>query len=475
MTRTARVVGSAVLTVVLAAGAYLTADAYDAVPGFVTLAPLPPPPPPFPTAPGAILPTSVPPVLSDLSATAPVPDGDAVSALVSHAVSDKRTGASVGAIVIDQATGAVISQVDASGPRTPASTAKLLTATAALGVLGSESHFTTSVVRGSTGAEIVLVGGGDLLLAAGPGDPTATNGRAGLADLAADTARALRLSGNTTVRVRLDDRLFTGPAVSPTWQAAYLTNGFVAPVASLEVNIGKLRNEEYPPRQTDPALSAARVFADALAAQGIAIDGAVARAAAAQGAATIASVDSATVHEVVTYALQTSDNTVTEALGRMVAVKSGFAASFDGATKAVLAHLTAVGLDTSSAQLADCSGLGDGSHLSARLLADILLLATNPAHPEYLPVALDLPVAGMSGTLVDRFTTSGARGVVRAKTGSLPNVTSLAGTILDADGRLLVFAMIADQTPPGGQTGPRVVIDGLVDGLAGCGCLAPSG
>jgi D-alanyl-D-alanine carboxypeptidase/D-alanyl-D-alanine-endopeptidase (penicillin-binding protein 4) len=248
----------------------------------------------------------------------------------------------------------------------------------------------------------------------------------------------------------------------------------VAPVASLEVNIGKLRDEEYPPRQTDPALSAARVFADALAAQGIAIDGTVARAAAAQGAATIASVDSATVHEVVTYALQTSDNTVTEALGRMVAVKSGFAASFDGATKAVLAHLTAVGLDTSSAQLADCSGLGDGSHLSARLLADILLLATNPAHPEYLPVALDLPVAGMSGTLVDRFTTSGARGVVRAKTGSLPNVTSLAGTILDADGRLLVFAMIADQTPPGGQTEPRVVIDGLVDGLAGCGCLAPS-
>src|SRR5450759_6018261 len=83
MTRTTRVVGSAVLTVVLAAGAYLTADAYDAVPGIVTLAPLPPPPPPFPKAPGAILPTSVPPVLSDLRATAPVPDGDAVSVLVS--------------------------------------------------------------------------------------------------------------------------------------------------------------------------------------------------------------------------------------------------------------------------------------------------------------------------------------------------------------------------------------------------------
>lgn len=475
MTRTARVVGSALLTVVLAAGAYLTADAYDAVPGIVTLAPLPPPPPPFPTAPGAILPTSAPPVLSDLRANAPVPDGDAVSGLISRAASDKRLGPSVGAIVIDQATGAVISQVDASGSRTPASTAKLLTAVAALGVLGSESHFTTRVVRGTSPGEIVLVGGGDLLLAAGAGDVTRTNGHGGLADLAADAAHALRLSGSTTVRVRLDDQLFTGPAVSPTWQPAYLTNGFVAPVAPLEVNVGKLRDEEYPPRQPDPALSAARVFADALAAQGITIDGAVARGAASSGAATIASVDSASVHQVVTYALQTSDNTVTEALGRMVAVKSGFAASFDGATKAVLAHLTALGVATAGAQLADCSGLGDGTRVSARLLAGLLLLATNPAHPEYLPVALDLPVAGMSGTLADRFTTSGARGVVRAKTGSLPGVTSLAGTILDADGRLLVFAMIADQTPPGGQNGPRAVIDSLVDGLAGCGCRAGSG
>ena len=82
MTRTARVVGSAALTVVLAAGAYLTADAYDAVPGIVTLAPVPPPPPPFPTAPGAVLPTSVPSVLSELRANAPVPDVDAVAGLI---------------------------------------------------------------------------------------------------------------------------------------------------------------------------------------------------------------------------------------------------------------------------------------------------------------------------------------------------------------------------------------------------------
>ncbi|NKY08599.1 D-alanyl-D-alanine carboxypeptidase/D-alanyl-D-alanine-endopeptidase, partial [Cellulomonas hominis] len=53
MARTARTVGAALLVVLLAGGAYATADAYDVVPGVVTLAPETAPAAPFPTAPGA--------------------------------------------------------------------------------------------------------------------------------------------------------------------------------------------------------------------------------------------------------------------------------------------------------------------------------------------------------------------------------------------------------------------------------------
>ena len=66
-----------------------------------------------------------------------------------------------------------------------------------------------------------------------------------------------------------------------------------------------------------------------------------------------------------------------------------------------------------------------------------------------------------------------AAGLVRAKTGSLPGVTSLAGTVVTAEGRLLAFAIIADRTPPGGQWAPRAAIDAFVQELAACGCRAP--
>ena len=44
-----------------------------------------------------------------------------------------------------------------------------------------------------------------------------------------------------------------------------------------------------------------------------------------------------------------------------------------------------------------------------------------------------MPIGGLTGTLSDRYTQSQARGLVRAKTGSLPHVTALSGTVLDAD------------------------------------------
>lgn len=471
MARTARTIGVVSLVVVLAGGGYAAADAYDLVPGVLTVQPEPEQAAPFPTAPGADLGATGAVVLSGLDPAAPLPTAAGLEPLLASLSADARVGAGLGVVVADALTGEVLAQKDAGAARTPASTAKLVTAVAALTTLGADTTFDTTVVQGE-GDTIVLTGGGDMMLAAGQGDPDAVNGRAGLADLAAQTAAHLREAGRSTVTLAVDDSLFTGPATAPGWAASDLSVGYVAPVVPLAVNIAKTTEGEYVPRYADPATEAARVFASRLAEQGITVSTQVSRTATADGTATepIAVVRSAPVSEVTHYFLDHSDNTITEVVSRMVALKRGQEASFTGATTAVLATVHELGADTTGAVLADASGLADGSRLSPRLLLDLLELVVDPGHPELRTVGTGMPIGGLTGTLDERYVGTAGTGVVRAKTGSLSGVTSLAGTVLDADGRLLLFVVMADQTGTGGQAGPRTRIDSFVDSLAGCGC-----
>jgi D-alanyl-D-alanine carboxypeptidase/D-alanyl-D-alanine-endopeptidase (penicillin-binding protein 4) len=78
-------------------------------------------------------------------------------------------------------------------------------------------------------------------------------------------------------------------------------------------------------------------------------------------------------------------------------------------------------------------------------------------------------VAGGSGTLAERYhgPTLGGRGWVRAKTGTLTGVNSLAGTVLDVDGRVLVFALVSNGPTP---VTVRPRLDALAVGLRSCGC-----
>ncbi|MDX3639953.1 D-alanyl-D-alanine carboxypeptidase, partial [Streptomyces sp. MB09-02B] len=91
--------------------------------------------------------------------------------------------------------------------------------------------------------------------------------------------------------------------------------------------------------------------------------------------------------------------------------------------------------------------------------------------PELRPVLTGLPVAGFTGTLRNRYPGDATgTGVVRAKTGTLSNVNTLAGTVVDADGRLLAFAFLATETPLE-NTGPaKNLLTDATSALATCGC-----
>lgn len=463
MARGARVAaGATALVLLLGAGGYAAADVYDVLPGRVTLTPPPPTPAPFPTPDVAPAPELTAPV-GGLDADAPLPAADAVATLARAVAEDRRLGTSTTVRVADVLTGTVLADVGGDVPQTPASTTKLLTAVAAVSALGTERTLRTSVVQPAPGA-IVLVGGGDMMLGAGVGNPEAVNGRAGLTDLAVATARALGEAGVTQVTLGLDDTLFAGPAYSPGWQASY--NRYVAPISALAVSLGETSTRPYSVRQADPALEAARTFATLLAAQGVTVTGRPTRTTAPDGATELAAVESAPMRDIVRYTVQVSENTVAEVLGRLVAAERGLPASFEGATRAVVAEVAAQGVDVTGVDVRDCSGLDAASTIPARVLTDLVVAAAAPGSPALLPVVVDLPVGGWQGTLDERFLTGAPRGLVRAKTGSLPGVTSLAGTVQTQEGRLLAFAVLADATGASGQDRPRAAIDAFVTQLA---------
>lgn len=450
--RKAQIAALSAATVLVAGGYYGLADALDLVPGVVTVAQEDIDANPFPTVAAADV---VAPTIEGLSEDAPVPSTDSLNTLASNLANDDLiSGSIVGVSVIDVLTGETLLDYQADTVLTPASSNKLLTAWAALSLLGADHTLETSTVL--DGDTVTLVGGGDTLLAEDEGDPEAIIGHAGLGDLARATAAELQSQDITTVNVRLDDTLFTGDTWNDVWDEDY--SAWVAPVQPLMLDVtAHYGTGGYP---EDPAMEAATVFAQALSEAGITVNGEVERAAATEEATELAVVESSPLADILSVSLKHSDNTMTEVEGFLVAAATGEETSFEGAATAVLAQLEADGFDTSGVTMLDSSGLADGDKVPAALLAEIVArAAAGDAGTVGRTLITDLPVAALDGTLDDRFLSTDAAGEVRAKTGSLSQVASLSGVATTAENRQVAFAIVINDFEEGGLWSARYAMD----------------
>jgi D-alanyl-D-alanine carboxypeptidase/D-alanyl-D-alanine-endopeptidase (penicillin-binding protein 4) len=354
-------------------------------------------------------------------------------------VNDGDLGDQVG-MSVARLGGEVIYEHEADETFTPASTLKIVTAAAALEALGPDARFATRVMTDGEPDEIILVGGGDPTLATG--DLSSVPGGAGLAELAEATAEVLAGAAEvSSVRLWFDDSLFTGPAIDPDWEAGYVSNGIVAPVAALMVDDGRVRPGSSS-RADDPAQAAAEHFAALLADRGLSVSGRPERIELGEDAESVAEVWSAPLGDIVEYMLASSNNDVSETLTRHVALATGDPGTAAAAAPAVVDVLSGIGVDITSQTVLDGSGLARGSAISPDALVQILNQAAQPDRTSLRPMLSGLPVASFNGTLRERVT-DGA-GAVRAKTGTLTGVASLAGTATDTEGVTYVFAVLAD-------------------------------
>ncbi|GAB3110469.1 hypothetical protein GCM10027055_09820 [Janibacter alkaliphilus] len=474
-----RLIGGLSAVVLVAAG-YVAADAYDVVPGVLTLdQPQPITVPeeqatePAPEAMPDLVADE--PVLAPLADDAPVPTTSGLADALRDDLGDDWLGSRVGAVVRDGDTGEVLYERHADRTQQVASTQKLLSAAAVSSTTDLASSMTTRVVEGESEDEIVLVAGGDTMLARGEGDPTKVEGRAGLTDLADQVAESLgeRQDGLT---LRLDATYAAGERYPDSWDMADVSSGFTQGVTM--IGLAGQRPLPYDPSPRFPEREVLSAFADRLEEAGVSVTvedgGDTWRTAAPDDAEELGSVESAPMGEVLALALQDSDNALTENLARQAAVADGAGAGFTDVAGWITTTLEQAGADMTGVRLLDASGLSRGQRATARSISDAMELGVTGDGGGLRGVLADLPVAALSGTLDERFTepeSQGAAGVARAKTGTLTGVSSLAGTTTTADGRLLTYVIVADQVPDStGTIGARSVLDRAVATLTGCGC-----
>lgn len=354
---------------------------------------------------------------------------------------------------------------------TPASTQKIITAFVALETLGPDYTFTTRImsedaaVDGVIAGNLYLIGGGDPLLMTDDyavtyaDQPQIRTRIEDLADAISDSGITVINGGVLPVERRYDDE-----RVVSTWPERFGTQDVAGPLSALMIDDGFSSYPLTPDARTageqavksaDPGIHAARLFDDLLEARGIVINSGARAVSEDQDLADlvpVAEIVSPPLSEIVRQMMTQSDNTTAELLLKELGLDDSEEGSTSAGARTFNPTLEQFGITPLGLAPRDGSGLDGGNSVPCDTLIGIL---DEVGFDSDLGAAF--PTAGEDGTLRDRFRTSSARGLVHAKTGTLNNVTALAGFAEAGDGRVLEFAYIAN------TSGDETISEDLVD------------
>ena len=301
--------------------------------------------------------------------------------------------------------------------------------------------------------QLVLVGGGDVMLGTGASDESRVDGRAGLVTLAEETVAGLQEQGVTgEVELTLDLRLYEGDGVNPAWSQGLLEGGYISRVQPLATFGGRPEPGTAEERVADPAQFTAQRFQSVLE-EKIAESGAdleltvredIPQTAAprelVEEAEPVGEVLSAPLHEQVAYMLAHSDNQLAEALARNAAYAVGRTPDHRGAAALMTDVAADLGVDTEGMDLQDASGLSGRNRISASALTGVL--AASAEMPLLGAAVQGLATPGSDSTLAGRLVGTAAEDVSAAKTGTLLEAVSLTGRVETTQGRVLLFSVV---------------------------------
>ena len=338
----------------------------------------------------------------------------------------EKAGPYSGALVRDLTTGEVLFELRPGVDRIPASVAKLYTTAAALRRMGASNRLNTDVLASGTldgdgrlDGDLVIRGGGDPTLSAS--DIAILAGRVG--------ASGVRSVSGSVIG---DESRFDTRRGGAGWGYSPWLGGSIG---ALAVSRGW--------GDGGPGISAARSFARAVRARGIRVRGRTKTGRTPDGARRLGRVSSPTVAELSRLVNSPSDNFMAEVMLKELGARFGAAGTT--AAGASVARAVASGFGAGP-RIADGSGLSRSNSTSPR---DVMALITGMRRSDDREAFEgSLAVAGRTGTLASRMRGTKAAGNCRAKTGTLSNVSTLAGTCRSASGHTIAFALMMNSISP---------------------------
>jgi D-alanyl-D-alanine carboxypeptidase/D-alanyl-D-alanine-endopeptidase (penicillin-binding protein 4) len=341
------------------------------------------------------------------------------------------SGPAAGAYVIDLDTGAELFADDPDVGRIPASVNKLFTTSTALQRFGPDHQLVTTVLaRTPPDADGVLTG--DLYLRGG-GDPTFSGTEARI------VARRLAAAGlsEVTGRVIGDESAWDGVRGGPA--SSYRTSDWVGPLSALTIDRG-LTGRRRPYFQTDPPRTAAIAVTRQLRKAGVAVARGARAGVTPPEATQLDTWESPGIAQIVAWTNTPSDNFLAESLIKAIGAEFGLRGSTASGATVVRATVERFG---ARPRIMDGSGLSRRNRTTPRDVVSLIRGMDRSAAAA--PFEASLPVAGRTGTLATRMRATVARDRCHAKTGTLSDVSALAGFCDTVRGRRVAFAFLMNR------------------------------
>jgi D-alanyl-D-alanine carboxypeptidase/D-alanyl-D-alanine-endopeptidase (penicillin-binding protein 4) len=350
------------------------------------------------------------------------------------------SGAEVGGLVEDVSSGQALFDRGDTVARPPASVEKLYTTVAALNLLGPDARFQTKVLgTGQLGPDGIWRGN---LYLRGGGDPTFGDGgwnRAyedGYGPTAAELAALLQHAGIRRVsgHIFADESLFDSDRGGPATADKPDTPDYGGELSALVYDHGMTA------RGMPPAVFAAHELALTMRGIGIRVGAAARTQPTPAGAVELAHVDSPPLSVLVRLMDVPSDDLIADMLDKQLGARlarSGTLAA--GATEIAKAIANDYGLHP---LVLDGSGLDRNDSTTPADVVSLLRRVWMTPTGNVLYAAL--PVVGEQGTVENMGVHTPAQGHCVAKTGTLDNVTNLAGYCHARSGTTLAFALMID-------------------------------